>query len=60
MIVWHAPVGNIRQDFNTPQGRRSEYLVENIPGRLLARGSMPLQYFVDFKKQRENIDTFFP
>jgi hypothetical protein len=25
-------------------------MAENIPGGLLARGSMPLQYFVDFKK----------
>jgi len=30
--------------------RGFEGLAENPPGGLLARGSMPLQYFVDFKK----------
>jgi len=30
--------------------KRFEDLAENPLGGLLARGSMPLQYFVDFKK----------
>jgi hypothetical protein len=46
----NAPVGITCQDFRAPQDERSEDLAENIPGGLLARGSMPLQYFVDFKK----------
>ncbi len=46
----YAPVGITHQDFKTPQGGRSEDLAENPPGGLLARGSMPLQYFVDPKK----------
>jgi hypothetical protein len=33
-----------------PKERRSEDLAENPPEGFLARGSMPLQYFVDFKK----------
>jgi hypothetical protein len=45
-----APVGITCQDFRAPYYRRSENPAENIPGGLLARASMPLQYFVDFKK----------
>jgi hypothetical protein len=55
-----APVGITRQVFRAPQGRRCEDLAENPYKGLLARGSMPFQYFVDFKNQRESIDTVFP
>jgi hypothetical protein len=33
--------------------RGFEDLAENPPGKLLARGSMPLHFFVDFKKPEE-------
>lgn len=46
----NPPVGITFQTFSAPQDGRSEDLAENPPGGLLARGSIPLQYFVDFKK----------
>jgi hypothetical protein len=48
--VLSAPVGITCQDIRAPYDRRSENPAENSPGGLLARASMPLQYFVDFKK----------
>jgi hypothetical protein len=57
MIKNYAPSG-LHATTSEPQDGRREDLAENIPGGLLVRGSIPLQYFVDPKKKGKALTRF--